>query len=101
MSEFIKTTPREYYETISECHKNGNSNLFIEFMLKMIDKTLDEILISAKNESRSISNNVNRLLDILEFDTPLSANEIMDKLGVKSKETLSKSYINPTLKNGI
>ncbi len=97
----IKKYQSEYYQVISECHKHGDSNLFIEFMLKMIDTTLDEILISVEKESKSISSNVNRLLDIMEFDTPLSANEIMDKLGIKSKETLRKSYIGPALKNGL
>lgn len=97
----IKKYQNEYYKAISTCHKNGNSNAFIEFMLKMIDLTLDEVLATSKKESRSISDNVNRLLGVMEYDSPLSANEIMARLGVKSKETLRKSYINPAIKNGL
>lgn len=39
----------EYYKAISKCHKNGNSNEFIEFMLKMIDQTIDETLKTIRN----------------------------------------------------
>lgn len=92
---------QEYYRAIANCHKNGNSNEFIEFMLRMIDETLDSLLLSVRGESLSISDAVNKLLSVLEYDTPLSANEIMAKLGIKSKETLRSTYLGPALKNGL
>lgn len=97
----IKKYQSEYYEAIEKCHKSGNSNVFIEFMLKMINKTLDDVLVSCKNESKNISYDANRLLSVMEFDIPLSANEIMRKLGIKSKETLRKSYLGPAIRNGL
>ncbi|MGM9858870.1 MAG: Fic family protein [Bacilli bacterium] len=97
----IKEYQDEYYNSISQSHINGNSNVFIEFMLKVIDESLDEILMVATKEPNSISEQVNRLLNILEFDIPLSANEIMSKLGIKSKETLRATYLNPAIKNGL
>ncbi|HBD06227.1 MAG TPA: cell filamentation protein Fic [Firmicutes bacterium] len=97
----IQKYQNKYYEAISLCHKNGDSNVFIEFMLKMIDETLDEVLHSIKKESKNISDQVNKLLEIMDYDIPLSANEIMSRLGVKSKETLRASYLNPALENGL
>lgn len=97
----IQKYQKEYYDSISICHKNGDSNVFIEFMLKMIDETLEEVLNNIKSESRNISNQVNKLLEIMEYDIPLSANEIMIRLGIKSKETLRASYLNPALENGL
>ena len=91
----------EYYSSISASHINGNSNVFIEFMLKVIDESLDEILLVATREANNISEQVNRLLNVLEFDMPLSANEIKIKLGIKSKETLRNTYLNPAIKNGL
>ena len=91
----------EYYKAIEECHKNGNSDFFIEFMLKMIDETLDEIEISVRKEVRNISDQVNRLLNVMEPDIPMSANELMQRLGIKSKETLRHSYIDPAMENGL
>lgn len=92
---------KDYYESIDKSNKSGNSNLFIEFMLKMIDGTLDEVSKGLDQESKSISDQINRLLDVMEPDVPLSANEIMRRLGVKSKETLRGSYLNPAIENGL
>lgn len=91
----------EYYKAIDKSNKCGNSNSFIEFMLKMIDETIDEVLKSVKQESKNISEQVNRLLEVMERDIPLSANEIMRRLKIKSKETLRGSYLNPAIENGL
>lgn len=97
----IKKYQFDYYKAIDTCNKNGNSNIFIEFMLKMIDETLNEMLLTLKKESKSISEKVNKLLNIMDDDLPISANEIMDRLGIKSKETLRASYLNPAIENGL
>lgn len=97
----IQKYQTEYYETIARCHQEGNSSAFVEFMLKMIDEVLDEVIAGVKQESENISEQVNRLLDVMEPDIPLSANEIMERLGIKSKETLRNSYLNPALENGL
>lgn len=97
----IKKYQSDYYKAIDTCNKNGNSNIFIEFMLKMIDETLNEMLLTLKKESKSISEKVNKLLNIMDDDLPISANEIMDRLGIKSKETLRASYLNPAIENGL
>lgn len=36
-----------------------------------------------KKNQKNISNQVNKLLEIMEYDIPLSANEIMSRLGIK------------------
>lgn len=97
----IKKYQSDYYKSIDISNKNGDSNVFIEFMLKMIDETLDEVLLSLFKESKNISDQVNRLLEIMDDDIPLSANEIMSRLGIRSKETLRASYLNPALENGL
>ena len=90
-----------YYENISSCHTLGNSNSFIEFMLYMIDQTLDILIISVLKEKNNISLQVNKLLDIMEDDIPYSANELMLRLNIKSKETLRATYLNPAIENGL
>ena len=92
---------KDYYESINKSNKNGDSTLFIEFILKMIDETVDEVLRNASKESKNISEQVNRLLEVMEADIPLSANEIMRRLRIKSKETLRGSYLNPAIENGL
>lgn len=97
----IKDYQSLYYDKISICHKNGNSNEFIEFMLQMIDETIDDILVGVKKESENISDQVNKLLELMEPDIPYSANELMKMLKIKTKETLRGSYLNPAIENGL
>lgn len=46
----IKKYQNEYYETINTCNINGDSTIFIEFMLKMINNTLEELVITTNNK---------------------------------------------------
>lgn len=91
----------EYYDAIAACHKNGSSDVFIEFMLNMIDQVLDEVLLQAEKGGSSISRYVKRMLELMEFDVPYTANEIMELLGIRSKETLRKNYLDPAIELGL
>ena len=91
----------DYYDAIDKSNKSGNSNEFIEFMLEMIDKTIDEAIANANMVISNISEQVNRLMNVMEPGIPMSANEIMKRLGIKSKETLRGSYLNPAVDNGL
>lgn len=101
LESYIEKYQNEYYDTISKCHINGNSNLFIEFILNMLDEALDDTLKNMDKEANNISIQVNKLLEVMDKDIPLSANEIMKRLNIKSKETLRNSYLNPAIKNGL
>lgn len=46
----IKKYQNEYYEAINTCNINGDSTIFIEFMLKMINNTLEELVITTNNK---------------------------------------------------
>ncbi len=97
----IKKYQEEYYSVISKCHVMGDSNLFIEFMLKMIDETLIELLSTAEKEIKHTNTYVNKVLEVMETDIGLSAYEIMDRLDLKSKETFRKNYIDPAIEAGL
>ena len=91
----------EYYNSITLCRKNANSNVFIEFMLKMIDETLDEAISTSYLPITNETININKLLDVMESGKPMRATEIMEKLGIKSKETLRGQYLDPAIKQGL
>ena len=91
----------EYYNSIAKCHKNDNSYVFIEFMLKMIDETLDEAISTSHLPITNETININKLLDVMESGKPMTATEIMEKLGIKSKETLRGQYLDPAIKQGL
>ena len=97
----IQKYQKIYYDKIAISHINGDSNEFIEFMLLMIDETLELVIAGAQKESRNISDQVNKLLEFMEPDIPYTANELMLRLGIKSKETLRATYLNPAIENGL
>ncbi|MBQ7528399.1 Fic family protein [bacterium] len=97
----IEKNQEGYYRAISQCHSKGNSNIFIEFMLEMIDQVLDEVMLQIDKTKAETSQYIKRMLDCMEYDLPYTANEIMERLGLKSKETLRKNYLNPALKLGL
>ena len=91
----------EYYEAIAKCNKNGNSDVFIEFMLDMIDQVLDDVILQVNKSNADTSEYVKRMLGDMEYDVPYTSNEIMKRLGLKSKETLRKNYLNPAIELGL
>ncbi len=96
----IEKYQQEYYDSIEKCHVNGNSNVFIEFMLNMINQILNDVIEQSVNNA-SVSQYVKRLINCMEYDVPYTANEIMEKLGLKSKETLRKNYLDPAINMGL
>ena len=97
----IKKYQSDYYRAIANSNKNGNSTAFIEFMLKMINDTLNEFLLKAEPEIAQTNNYVSKLLDVMDYNIPMTATEIMQKLGIKSKETFRKNYLDPAIENGL
>lgn len=97
----IKEYQDEYYETINNCNLKGSSTEFIEFMLKMIDEILENLIESTSTEANHISIYVKKLLDVMEGQPSLSAKELMDKLGLKSRLSFRKNYLDPALSNGL
>ena len=92
---------KEYYKAIDNCNKKGDITGFIEFMLKMIEETIDEVSAIPITPINNETINVNRLLDCLERNVPVSAKAIMERLNIKSKNTLRNSYLNPAIKQGL
>lgn len=67
----------------------------------MIDEVLKEMLKNNSMQITETSININKLLDVMKYNEPLTANEIMQRLGIKSKETLRATYIDPAIKEGV
>ncbi len=91
----------QYYNAIAACHGAGNSDAFIEFMLEMIDMTLDRALEQASGKDSYLSEAVQRLIDIMEYDVPYTAVQLMERLSLRSKDNFRKLYLNPALEKGL
>lgn len=97
----MKKYQEKYYKAINNCNKVGNSNEFIEFMLDMIDKELDSLLLNTEIEITHINSYITKLLEVMDYNIPMSAFEIMGKLGLKSKDSFRNNYLNPALEYGL
>ncbi len=90
-----------YYKAIADCHVEGKSNRFVEFILEQIDACLDDITEQTLNCEDTQTEYVKHLLNVMEYDVPYTANDILKLLKLNSKETLRKNYLNPAIKNGL
>lgn len=97
----IERFQNEYYDAIAVCHTKDNSDIFIEFMLDMINQILDEVVLQVNRSNSEVSEYVKRMLAVMEYEVLYTSNSIMEALGLKSKETLRKNYINPAMELGL
>ena len=93
----IEKFQNEYYEAIARCRVEGESTLFIEFMLSQIDKILDDVSAQVSEDNEQLSEYLKRLLDVMEYDVPYTSNTLMEKLGLKSKEGFRRNYLRPAI----
>ena len=98
IESLIKKYQKEYYKVIDDCNNSGESTEFIEFMLKMIDESLNNLL---KNINSNTDEYVNKLLEVMDYNIPVSAKELMNKLNLKSINSFRKVYLNPALNMGL
>ena len=70
-------------------------------MLDMINQVLDDVILQVNKANAETSEYVKKMLDLMEYDIPYTSNDIMAGLGLKSKETLRKNYINPAIELGM
>ena len=107
IEELIKKRQKEYYDSLALSDKDGESTVFVEFMLKIIKDSLLEMEID-KNLTDQVNdqdtdqdkNFIEKLLFVLG-DNTLSAMEIMKKLNLSHKPTFRKNYLNSALESKI
>lgn len=92
----IEKFQEEYYNTIATCHVNGDSTVFIDFMLSQIDKILDDISIQVSADE-GLPESIKRLLGVMEYDIPYTSKALMEKLGLQSKEGFRRNYLRPAI----
>lgn len=97
----IREFQEGYYAAIAACHTAGNADAFLEFMLNMIDRTLDSAWAQASGEDAVLPLPVRRLLNVMEYDVPYTAAQLLTALGLKSKENLRKLYLGPAMEKGL
>ena len=96
IESMIKKNQEEYYTVIQNCNNDGESTEFIEFMLKMINDTINEMNNSKEMKSKSmllLSENEQKILECIKKNVIIGAKEIIEQTG------LSDSTVRRILKN--
>lgn len=100
VESIIKNNQEEYYHAIRLSTSEGKSNQFILFMLNVIKKAVEDIESDTRNHQRRLNKQIDALLSVVET-YPLSALELMEKLGLKSRQTFRNNYLRPALEAGL
>ena len=100
IESIIKDNQENYYNAITLSTSQGKSNIFIEFMLDVINKAIKDIIFDTTSHYNHINNQIADLMKVIE-SYPQSASELMEKLNLKSRQGFRKNYIAPALDAGL
>ena len=100
IESIIKDNQEQYYQAITQSTVEGKSNSFIEFMLGVIDVAIGHISVDAQKHYNHLSVQINKLMSVIET-YPQTAQQIMTKLGLKSRDGFRKNYLIPALDAGL
>ena len=101
VESIIKKKQQSYYDAISQSNIEGSSNAFIDFMLDAIIETMNETIKQSNIEKGSLSIQAKKLLNVFEEGVPYTTIELMYKVGIKSRSSFKKNYLDPLLESGI
>ena len=88
IEEEIYLNQEEYYSSIDQCHMNGNVNVFIKFILKMINSSLEKVIKNSEFVTNEIQN---RIIELIINNKHITQNEIASILNV-SDRTIKRNF---------
>ena len=100
IESIIKDNQEEYYNAITLSTSQAKSNIFILFMLDVINKAIKDIITDTRNYYNHINNQITQLMKVIE-SYPQSAIELMQKLNLKSRVGFRKNYLQPAIDSGL
>ena len=100
IESIIKDNQKDYYNAITLSTSQAKSNIFIVFMLDVINKAIKNIISDTRNHYNHINNQITELMKVIE-SYPQSATELMQKLNLKSRVGFRKNYLQPALDAGL
>ena len=101
IESLIKKYQLEYYDAISKSNLNGDSTIFITFMLKMIDLSLTDLINDTSLEIENTSIYVNKLLKVLTKNKWYTSKEMQSLLNLSDRVNFRKNYLNPAIESGL
>ena len=100
IESIIKDNQEDYYKAITLSTSQAKSNIFILFMLNVINKAIKDITADTRNHYNHLKDQITELMKVIE-SYPQSATELMQKLNLKSRVGFRKNYLLPALEAGL
>ena len=88
IESMIKKNQEEYYKVIQNSNNAGNSTEFIEFMLKIINDTIDELMNSKEMKDKSqllLSENEIKIIECIKRNVLIGAKEIIEETNIADR----------------
>ena len=88
IESMIKKNQEEYYVAIQNCNNAGESTEFIEFMLKIINDTIDEMMNSKEMKDKSqllLSENEIKIIECIKRNVLIGAKEIIKETAIADR----------------
>ncbi len=96
----IKNNQEAYYKAFEISTSEGKSNAFIVFMLDVINKAIQDMVADSRQHYNHIDLQIDKLMQVIQ-PYPQSAQQLMDKLQLKSRASFRKNYLIPALEAGL
>ena len=100
IESLIREHQVEYYRAIALSTSEGKSNRFILFMLDIIKVAIEGIVVETRKHVNHITNQISALMSVID-SYPMSAMELMKKLGLRSRNGFRQNYLIPALNAGL
>ncbi len=91
---------RLYFSKIGEARKAADASPFIEFILTALIRGL-EMEMNGAEEALEKTKYVRKLLSKMAFGIPYTTADLLNLLGLRSKETLRRHYLLPAIDSGL
>lgn len=88
IESMIKKNQEEYYKVIDNCNKAGESTEFIEFMLKMINDTIDDVINSREMKDKLellLSENESKIIECIKRNILIGAKDIIEQTSIADR----------------
>ena len=87
IESLIHERQEEYYQAINLSNNNGESAVFVKFMLEIIKHALDELTEYVNNSSSlDLDTNEKRMLKLIKVNNKLSAKRMAEELGLSERQ---------------
>ncbi len=81
IEEEIYLRQQEYYDSISQCHINGNANVFINFLLKCINFSLEKTT-QKTTQTLKLNQNQLKIIELIKENSQITRNELANILHI-------------------